>query len=67
MFLSDLRAIAACSGLRESSCRACPAEDWAPTCAVCGGSMRVWIGEQGTLSDEDLAGLRGDRAAALGA
>jgi hypothetical protein len=67
MFLSDLREIAALFDLRESRCRACPAEDWAPTCATCGGSMRVWIGDRCVLSDEELAGLRSMHQAALGA
>jgi hypothetical protein len=62
MFLSDLRRMAEAFGLRETTCRACPAEDWAPTCETCGGSMRVWIGRGWTLSDEQLAKLGGERA-----
>jgi hypothetical protein len=57
MFLSELRRMAEEFGLRETPCRACPAEDWAPTCAACGGSMRVWIGRGWMLSDEQLAQL----------
>lgn len=61
MFLSDLRRIAELFDLRETACRACPAEDWAPTCSACGGSMRVWVGREWILSDEQLAQLRRDR------
>ena len=52
MFLSDLRRIAEHFGFRETPCRACPAEDWAPTCSACGGSTRVWVDEEWVLSDE---------------
>ena len=61
MFLSDLRRIAELFALRETACRSCPAEDWAPTCSACGGSMRVWVGREWMLSDEQLAQLRRER------
>ena len=61
MFLSDLRRIAELFDLRETACWTCPAEDWAPTCSACGGSMRVWVGRAWMLSDEQLAQLSRER------
>jgi hypothetical protein len=63
MFLSDLRQLAMQNGLTENRCRVCPAEDWAPVCPACGGSARVWVGNHGVLSDDQLAALRREATA----
>lgn len=61
MFLSHLRQLAQLFGLRETACRACPPEDWAPVCPACGGSMRLWSGDDRSLSDEELVALSVNR------
>jgi len=63
MYLSELRQLAQLSGLRETKCRACPPEDWAPACSACGGSTRVWVSGDLLLSDEQLAQIRRGRRA----
>lgn len=58
MFLADLRQIAHQLGYRETTCPACPEEDWAAACTACDETRRVWIAGEQMLSDAGLARVR---------